>query len=131
MINEMIRPNYNKNGHAIKSILFGNCLYEEPREIASKFNSYFATIGKNIYNSLQSILNKSNFLHYLFQKSPINSFFFTYVTGAEIRYAIKYPIKNKSSHISIHPPKIIKILEPLMDFSKTFDCIDHIHNILL
>ena len=113
MINQIIRSNCNKNAHAIKSILFDNCIYEEPREIASKFNSYFATIGKNISNSFPSSSNNSNPLQYLFQKSPINSFFFTHVTNAEIRSAI-LSIKNKSSHFSTYPLKIIKILEPLI-----------------
>jgi len=45
--------------------------------------------------------------------SPINSFFFTYVTSAKIRFAI-LSIENKSSHIWNYPPKIIKTLEPLL-----------------
>ena len=44
-----------KNAHAIKSILFNNCIYEEPNGITSKFNSYYATIFKNIYNSFHQV----------------------------------------------------------------------------
>ena len=89
-----------------------NCLYEELNEIASAFNSYCATIGKNIHDSFPSNENISNPLQYPFEKSPINSFFCTYIISAKVRFAI-LSIENKSSHIWTYPPKIIKILKLL------------------
>ena len=106
----MIRPDCNKNVSDIKSIFHNDSLFSQPNTIASIFNSYFSSVGQIISDSFP---NDNQLENSTIQNLPVNSFFFSYVNNKEVKTIIS-SLKNKSSHISTYPAKVIKFLEPLI-----------------
>ena len=85
IINEIIRPNCNKNASEIKSIIHNDSLIIQPNTIASIFNSYFPFVGKIISDAFS---NGNHFQNFAIQNSPVNSFFFSYVNNEDVRNII-------------------------------------------
>ena len=110
-INKIINPQKaSPKVISIRSLIVNNELTENPSEIANAFNEYFCSIGRIISNSLDSVQISSPRTGIT---TPVNSFYFHEPSVFDVGKAIN-SLKNKSSHISTYPVKVLKYLEPIL-----------------
>jgi len=91
-INELLKGKSNKDC----SVLFThkNEQISDPREVANKFNEYFATIGKDISDSIPII---SDHTHHSFLQHTNTTFSFESTTEEKVKRVIQN-LKNKTSY---------------------------------
>ena len=84
-------------------------LHTDPQAIANSLNTHFATIGATIANSFpRSAENEQSNI-----PRRMNSMFFEMTTPSQVCTAIQ-SLKNKSSHISTYPAKVLKYVAEII-----------------
>ena len=98
----------NKLITALKDPNITGTTYRDPRTIANKLNSHFATIGQQLANKLP--LTEYNYNYYLNKmKSEPNSFLFEPVNAKEVEMEILCLQQNKCYGLYSCPTKLLKL----------------------
>ena len=108
-INKLLKPGKSLKKKHIKSILFNGVIHTDPQSIANSLNTHFSTAGASIANSFPTTAEN----HTLPIPRMENSMFFKQTTPSEVCTAI-HSLKNKSSHVSTYPSKVLKYISEII-----------------
>ena len=108
VLNELLKPNINRRGLKVKSLLIDGKIFDDNSAISNIFNNHFSSIGSKISQEFQEInhqITTSN--------SISNSFFFRNIQTNDVVQIIDR-MKNKSCPINSYPVKVIKELKAIL-----------------
>ena len=108
-INKLLKPGKSLKKQSIKSILFNGVMHTDPQSIANSLNTHFASVGATIANSFP----RSTENYQITIPRVENSMFFKQTTPSEVCSAIQ-SLKNKSSHVSTYPAKVLKYVSEII-----------------
>jgi hypothetical protein len=107
IINDILKPASTVRDVTIESIVMNGIKYEDKIEICDQFNEHFATVGRNIADSIHSV-NPNEYMKYL-TGDFVNSFFFSPVSAQYVGNVI-FKLKNKNCQLDELPVRILKKL---------------------
>ena len=87
----------------------GNIVTSHPKDIANALNEFFANVGSNIANSINSLDDHRSYL----RDNYPNSFFFSSVTNENVKQCIM-SLKNKKCGLNDFPVKVLKQISPVI-----------------
>ena len=109
IINRTIRPDHQVKKNYIDKLNIGNIVTSHPKDIANALNEFFANVGSNIANSINSLDDHRSYL----RDNYPNSFFFSSVTNENVKQCIM-SLKNKKCGLNDFPVKVLKQISPVI-----------------